>query len=830
MTRPLLAPALLVLAPLAAGGTAPGDGPGADLLRPGLTFAENRGQWPETVRFAAGSGPAALWVEAGGLVLDRVVLGGPDGLLSRGCALRLRFDGATAVEPRGELPRSGRRHYLRGSEPADWVRDVRGFARLRYEELWPGVDLVLREGTGMFEYDLELAPGARLATARIEVEGASGLEVDALGRLVITTALGELVQSAPRAWWLGPDGSRQPVECRFRKLGEEAFGFEAPGRPEDAPFVVDPGVLWSTYLGDLDHDLARAVTLGPDGDVYCTGSTFSPAYPITSGSYDFTWNGNFDVFVSRIRADGTNLVWSTFLGGAGHDNGHALRVAPNGIVFVAGDTDSADFPTTTGAFDTSHAGGLDGFVARLNGTGAWLLSSTFLGTSAAERLTDLVLDDQGRPWVTGSTGGALFPTTANAHDTTWNGGSSGAGDVYLSRLSADLASLEASTFLGGLGDERALALALGPQGEPRVAGWTSSSAFPTTTGVVGPGPPAGGRDGFVARFDEAAANLRWSTLLGGSDLDTVHDLDLYEDGSLALAGVTRSTDFPLANPEQAQSGGLEEGFVARLAADGRDLNFSTYLGGAGDDQALAVARLQGGLLAVTGSTTSEDLAVAPWAFDSKIGGVGTWAGTRDAFVFAYHKDGSQSYGSFLGGAIDEVGLGIADDGAGGVLLCGETNSGDFPTPFGSFDVSYDYSSVPDGFATRMDFARFPFQYGDPKINSLGGWALLSTSDFPSLAEGDFTIWAGGGISFSWGWFFWSDQAGSVPFAGGQLLMLPPYHRLKYVTFNILGMAEADVTIDASIVGTTRYYQVYYHDAGDPTGVGLSEGLEVLFYP
>ena len=108
--------------------------------------------------------------------------------------------------------------------------------------------------------------------------------------------------------------------------------------------------------------------------------------------------------------------------------------------------------------------------------------------------------------------------------------------------------------------------------------------------------------------------------------------------------------------------------------------------------------------------------------------------------------------------------------------------------------------------------------------------MLTTSDFPSLAEEDFKIYAGGGISYSWGWFFWSDQAGSVPFAGGELLMRPPYHRLKYVTFNILGMAEAQVSIEASMVGTTRYYQVYYHDAGDPTGVGLSEGLEVLFYP
>jgi hypothetical protein len=807
-----------------------GAGPAA-FSRPALTFVENRGQWPAAVHFAAGFGPASAWVLEGGVMVDLLELGGPGGGPGRGCAVQLEFAGEPGAAPQGESLRPGRHHYLIGSDPRGWSRDVAGFARVRFAGAWPGVDVVLREGQGLFEYDLEVAPGAQLGAARIEVRGASGLAIDAEGRLVVSTALGPLLQSAPRAWTFSSDGRREPVDCRFRLLGAAAFGFEAAQVGDEQALVVDPGLLWSAYLGDLDHDIARAVVVAENGEVICTGSTYSPIFPVTAGAYDFSWNGAFDAFVTRVSADGSTLVYSTYLGGSGTDNGTAVAVAPGGEVVIGGDTTSSDFPVTAGALDTTYNGVLDAFVARLDRSGSLLQRSTFLGTAATERLSDIALDGGERVLLCGSTGSASFPTTAGSYDTSFGGGASAAGDAFLTRLSADLSSLDFSTFLGAASDERAEALALGADGSITLAGWTTSSAFPTTAGVVGPAAAGGvGADGFVCRFEADGQALRWSTFLGGSAADEILDVELLSSLDCVVVGRTHSTDFP-TGPLAAQpsSAGQEEGFVTRLSSDATQLVFSTYLGGSLDDQVRAVARFADDSFAVTGGSTSPDLAVLPWVYDKQLGGYPT-SSAGDVFVFRYGKQGHLDYATYLGGLSDEIGLDVVADGHDGVFLCGETNSGDFPTPYGSFDSTYDYSTVPDGFLTHLDFARFPFSYGTPKINSLGGWASLVSSHFPSLAENNFQIWVGGAISYSYGVFFWSSQPGTLPLAGGELLMLPPWQRGPLVTFDIFGSSELQVPIQAAMVGTTRYYQVWYYDANDPFGIGLSGGLEVLFYP
>lgn len=827
MTRPLTWCALIALTCLAQAIPAQAI-QNPELRRPSLTFVENRGQWPEVVRFAAGFGPASVWITADGAVVDLVDLEGPDGG-ARGCALRLAFDGCQAARLVAEDLRTGRHHYLFGAHPGSWRTDVRGYARLRFEEVWPGVDVVLREGQGLFEYDLELAPGAELPAARLRLEGAAGLSLDDEGRLVIETAFGSLTQTAPVAWTRSAAGERTPVPCRFRILGEDTYGFEAPEAQGDESLVVDPGLIWSTYLGDLDHDLARALTRAPGGDVICTGSTFSPAYPTSTGAYDFSWNGAFDAFVTRLSPDGSSLVWSTFLGGSGQDNGMALDVGPLGEIVVVGDTTSSDFPTSAAAYDAQANGGLDAFVVRLQSGGSFLLAATYLGTAAGERATAVEVDGAGRILVCGSTGSAAFPTTTGAYDRTFGGGSTGAGDAFVARFSADLASLDFSTFLGGAVDERARSLALGSDGRITVAGWTTSLDFPTTVGVLG-AASAGGRDGFVSRLAPDGQALVWSTYFGGSGDDTIADLALASNQDCVVVGGTDSSDLVVTpQASQATPGGLDEGFVARLAGEGGLLAYSTYLGGSQDDVVNAVALLEGDAIAVTGRSNSPDLAVQPWAYDTGLGGLSAGTGA-DAFVFRYGKQGDLEYATYFGGRDEEAGLDIVSDGQGGVLFCGETNSGDFPTPYGSFDSSYDYSTIPDGFVSHLDFARYPFRYGAPKINSVGGWASLFAQGFPSLADDNFMIWVAGALSNDYGWFFWSDQPGSLPLAGGELLMLPPLHRLQYVNLDIFGSAGVGVPIDAGMIGATRYFQVWYHDANDPWRAGLSEGLEVTFYP
>ena len=830
--RRMLLATTLALVPLAqtALGQLSSPAPAPDFNPRSTRFVENRGQWPAPVRFRVGRGPFSAWIEDAGFLVDlgpaRAVAEGA----ARGWTVGFRFVGGEAAA-RGEERLPGHHNYFIGDDPEAWLVDVCGFTRVRWPGLWSGIDLVLREGQGLFEYDFELAPGASPESIAIEVEGADGLVLDARGRLVVGTPLGDVIQTSPRAWYVAEGGQRVSLECAFRLLGENRFGF-AIDAPADAELVIDPGLCWSTYLGDYDHDLASDVVFLPSGEVLVTGATFSSAYPVTPGAHDPTWNGNFDAFISRLSADGTTLLFSTFLGGSGYDAAAGIAVGSGGEIYVAGDTDSVDFPTPAGGYASSGQGGVDGFLARLDPSGSTLLFSTYLGSAGGEHLSGLALDTQNRPVVCGSTNDAAFPTTAGSFGPSFAGGTFGGGDAFVTRLVPDLSALDLSGFLGGTKNEIAHAVATGLDDRITVGGVTSSSDFPITAGVIdttltGSGTP---QDGFVARIDADGQALSWSTFLGGVDDDVVHGLAVAPNGDCAAVGRSDSVDFPLtSNADQALPGGLADAFICRIDPSGSTLLYSTRAGGEDTDCARDVAFAQDDGLVVTGGTRSFDFPSRPWSHDTTFNSP-VWSYLGDVFLLRYDAQGELVYGTYLGGRDEEEGLALALHANGRVALCGHTNSYDFPTPLGGYDVSYDLSYVPDGFVSVLDFARYPFPYGTPRINSQNSWAVITNEGIPSHSEGSFRLWVDGGILQSVAHFFWSNQAGSMPFAGGELLMRAPFHRLPLEQLDWLGSAHVDVPIDASMVGTTRYYQVWYLDPGDPWGIGLSEGLEVTIYP
>lgn len=793
-----------------------------------LAFVANHGQWRDDIRFKLGQGPVCAAIHAAGFSLALAVPPEEARAVSRGVALGIRFEGSGSAGPFGVERRRGVHNYLLGDEPDQWHTGVPSYGRLRFDGVWPGIDVVLREGEGLFEYDLVLAPGARLDAAVLSVEGAQRLSIDAAGRLAIETEVGTLLQTAPVAWTTTPSGVESDHPCRFRLLGDGRFGFEAPEVPADRVLIVDPGVRWSTFLGDGDFDSVRGMVRAPGGDLITTGTTISPGFPRSHGAYDIDWNGAYDAFVFRLSSDGRGMIFSTFLGGAGSESGHGVAIASDGSVYVGGETNSSDFPTTAGANDTSHAGLYDAFVSHLNSTGTVLLHSTFLGGVFDERLSDLVLDGQGRPVVCGSTASSAFPVVAGSYDTSFSGGS---GDAFLSRLSSDLANLQFSSFLGGTGNEHANCLAIGEDDRITVGGWTRSTSFPTTAGVIDTMLTGGlnKQDGFLTRFESNAQALAWSTYLGGFELDEVEDLVLDSMESVYAVGGTESADFPVsANAAQSTSAGLEDAFLTQLSPTATQVLLSTYFGGSDADRAGGVALLPNGSVALCGTTASTDLALEPWVWDDVFGQSGQ--GLTDVFINRYAANGVLNYSTYLGGGGDEMGLGIVSDGLDGVVVCGETNSFTFPITPGAFDISYDYSTIQDGFVTHFAFERFPFSYGTPKINSIGGWAAMSSSGFPELSGNGFQIWVDGTLSNTQGLFFYSTTAATIPFAGGELLMGPPFQRTPILNMGWLGSGGLSVVIEPAMVGTTYYYQFWYADPGDPYGVGLSAGLEVLYYP
>ncbi|MCB9915435.1 MAG: hypothetical protein H6828_09840 [Planctomycetes bacterium] len=789
-------------------------------------FVENLGQWRGPARFVAERGGARTWVTEDGLVLDLGARAAADA--GRRLALRLELLGAAPSAVRGGAELPGRHHFLRGRAPEGWRTGARAFGEVVLEGAWPGVDLVLREGDAALEYDLHLAPGADLAAARVRVSGARGLRLEA-GALVVATELGELVQRPPRSWTLDAAGAAHAVDARFVLLGPTEYGFEVPGGAPAGAWVLDPGVEWSTYLGAFDEDLVADVAHAWNGDVVVTGTTVSLEYPITTGAYDVFPTGGYDAFVTRLRADGTTLVYSTLLGGSLDDAGVSLAVGSGGHVWVAGDTHSPDFPIPAGAADPNAHGGSDVFVARLGTSGATLFAATYHGGAGDDHATELVLAPGSEPRIAGWTTSTTFSVGPNAFQAVSGGGR----DAFVLGWSADLATLQLGSFYGGAGNDMARALAVGASGELVLVGNTSSANLPVSAGAfdtqldVGPNSS---QDGFACALGSGASTLAFGTYLGGSDEDACEGVARAANGELWLVGSTRSGDLPVTSDAwQPQLAGDTDAFVARLAANGGALLHAGYLGGADFDRALDLRVFADGALALVGETRSADFPSTPWAFDrtfnSPVGG-----GVADAFVARLAAGGALDYAGFLGGVDEDFAVALELDAQGVASVAGGTNSFNFPTTLGAWDRSYDLTYLYDGFVTRLDFARFPFSYGSAKVNSQSSWAALGFGGFPSLAAGAFTVYVDGGLPFGHGFLFWSDQPGGMPFMGGQLLMAPPYTRSTPLVFDWFGGVSLNVPVTPALVGRTRYYQAWYVDGGDPWGVGLSDGLQVTFYP
>ncbi|GBC85042.1 hypothetical protein HRbin11_01483 [bacterium HR11] len=393
-------------------------------------------------------------------------------------------------------------------------------------------------------------------------------------------------------------------------------------------------LAYATFLGGIGVDQGWGIAVDGVGAAYVVGYTESSDFPTTPGAYDTSHNGGGDVFVVKLNASGSGLAYATFLGGALYDEGRSLAVDGNGAAYVTGLTGSSGFPTTPGAYDTSHNGNMDVFVVKLNPAGqgnADLAYATFLGGSSWDEGWGIAVDGVGAAYVTGLTGSSDFPTTPGAYDTSPNGGD----DVFVVKLNpagqgnADLAY---ATFLGGSSGDEGLGLAVDGSGAAYVTGLTGSSDFPTTPGAYDT-TFNGLTDVFVVKLNPAGqgnADLAYATFLGGSSGDEGHGIAVDGNGAAYVTGLTGSSGFPTTpGAYDTTFNGLTDVFVVKLNPAGQgnaDLAYATFLGGGANDQGYGIAVDGNGAAYVTGPTGSSDFPTTPGAYDTSPNG--SW----DAFV------------------------------------------------------------------------------------------------------------------------------------------------------------------------------------------------------
>jgi hypothetical protein len=659
----------------------------------GPVFIENKGQWHPDVLYLCRLGGLDAWITKWGVNYTFFKLEEKPSAEAREPLLREKF-GRKEVELIGHRvlmklrgcaahpQREGREllegyyNYLIGNDPTRHATYVRRYKEAWVKGVYAGIDMRYYLDGGRLRYDWVVHPGGDPSQIVFGLEGSEKTYIDSEGRLVFTTRFGEVKLAELRVY----QGDREIAGRFVERPG--GWGIEVGSYDPTQLLVIDP-LVYSTYIGGSDWDYGSAIAVDGSGNAYVTGATNSPDYDVTPGAFQTTKGGNSDVFVTKLNATGTALVYSTYIGGSSDDEGYGIAVDGSGNAYVTGVTFSTNYDVTPGAFQTTNGGGLgDVFVTKLNATGTALVYSTYIGGSNDDAGFGIAVDGSGNAYVTGRTFSTDYDVTPGAFQTTYGGGLGA--DVFVTKLSPTGTALVYSTYIGGSGDESGRGIAVDGSGNAYVTGYTNSTDYDVTPGAFQTTYRGGlGADVFVTKLNATGTALVYSTYIGGSNDDAGFGIAVDGSGNAYVTGYTESTDYDvIPRAFQTTNGGNSDVFVTKLNATGTALIYSTYIGGSANDYGIDIAVDGSGNAYVTGWTFSTDYDVTPGAFQT------TKEGVRDVFVTKLNATGTALvYSTYIGGNGDELGRGIAVDGSGNAYVTGWTNSTDYDVTPGAFQTT-----------------------------------------------------------------------------------------------------------------------------------------------
>jgi hypothetical protein len=694
-----------------------------------LSFEANSGQADGQVRFLSRGEGYSVFLTASGAVLSFHGLNSPTpgtpAAQMRTGVVRMALRGANPrvlVAGKDKLP--GTSNYFIGNDPSRWHVGIESFARVRYARVYPGIDLLYHGNRRQLEFDFVVAPHANPNAIQLAFTGGN-LKLDRAGNLQLTAGDTEVSFHKPDIYQM-VGGRRVKVEGSFARPAHSEIGFNLGAYDHRLPLVIDPVLVYSTYLGGSVFESGNRIALDSSGSAYIVGATLSPDFPTTSGAYMRTDPDRLDmnVFVTKMNPAGTALDYSTFLGGLNQDQGEIgwdIAVDGKGRAFVTGGTYATDFPTTAGAYQTVNKAAANQaatiFVTGLNASGTALAYSTYFGGSgiSIKNGSSLVtygdvgdaiaVGANGYIYVGGTAASTDFPVTAGAFQRSSKAATVGRDNAVIFEIDPagrGESDLVYSTYIGGSAmsetGDRAASIAVDDSGNIYATGLTGSVDFPITNGAfqtTNIGYPKNGTNGYVLKLDPAgkgAKDLLYSTYLGGSYYTAGRGLALDVDGHIYVTGATESTDFPTtAGAVQTSYIGSasEIAFFSKVNPAGngsRDLLYSTYLGGSSDTEGKDIAVDSAGYANITGTTFDSNFPTTTGAFQATPP-AGFLAG---AFLTQINPTGKGAadlvYSSFVSGGYDN-GNGIAVDDAGAVYLTGATWSKTFPVTLGAYQTT-----------------------------------------------------------------------------------------------------------------------------------------------
>jgi hypothetical protein len=605
-----------------------------------LVFETNQGQTNPQVKFLSRGAGYTLFLTSTEAVLVLSEGSSPEPTAraaiaptsddKKSAVLRMKLVGSDAmVEGIGQDELPGKSNYFIGNDPQKWHTNVRQYAKVRYKTVYPGVDLIYYGNQRELEYDFVLQPGADPTQIRLGIEGAKRLRFEH-GDLVLSSFGGDVLLRRPHIYQQ-KNGTRQEIRGGYIIKSKNEVGFRVASYNRERPLIIDPVLSYSTYLGGSSSvSGGSGIAVDAEGNAYVTGTTSSTDFP-TLDAIQPVLHGPSDAFVTKINADGSALVYSTYLGGSLGERSISIAVDAAGEAYVSGATNSTDFPAVNAIQPTYGGGSNDVFVTKVNAAGSALVYSTYLGGKSDDYYGVIAVDAVGTAYLTGGTSSTDFPTV-NAIQPANGGGYS----TFVAKINPIGSALVYSTYLGGYGV--GFGIAVDAAGNAYCTGTTSDPNFPTVNAVqpVLHGP----YDAFVTKLNAAGSAFVYSTYLGGvSGVEAGTGIAVDAAGNAYVSGVTTSTDFPTANAIQPTfGGGAEDAFVTKLNAAGNTLVYSTYLGGSANDVISGIAVDAAGNASVAGETKSKNFPTAN-AIQPKYHG-GDFSGLGDAFAAKIKADGS----------------------------------------------------------------------------------------------------------------------------------------------------------------------------------------------
>ncbi len=646
-----------------------------------LCFEANNGQAEAGVKYLSHGQGYSLYLTPNEALLSLNKPGaGADGRSLSPSLLRMTLANANpAAKISGDEALGSRSNYLFGNDPSKYIIGAMHYKKVRSAGVYSGIDMVYYGNQRQLEYDFVVAPGADPAAIRMAFAGSDKIEVDSGGELVIHMGDSTVTQHKP-VIFQEHNGVRTPVAGGYEIVAsakssaeKTMVGFKLADYDRSAALTIDPVLVYATFYGDTpqtDHsgdDIGLAVAIDASGAAYVVGKTNTYEFqvvnaieiipdPIDHAKFPTEFHtepGNYHGFVTKFQPDGTQLVYSTYLGGTNNDECRGAAVDSNNNLYICGVTSSSNFPLKNALH--AFGGNNDAFLTKIDSGGGNILFSTYLGGSGDDAANDIAIDPtDGSIVIVGTTASSNF-VTAHPIQASYGGGLS---DAFVAKFTADGSVNQFCTFLGGSGDDEGNGVAIDSSGNVFVTGSTDSTNFPISNPFQTNN--AGGKDAFVSKLNSTGSLLVYSTYLGGTGDDIGNGIAVDSTGNVYVTGSTASANFPTISPTilpvQAVNGGplgTTDAFVSKFNVFGSQLIFSTYLGGIMNDVGKRVRVDSRNAIYVSGTTTltpnalpfQNNFPIAPQANTLQSG----HAGLEDGFLAKFNPTGTPLvYSTYIG--------------------------------------------------------------------------------------------------------------------------------------------------------------------------------------